>query len=575
MAILNKANKNNKENKGNKENKDKKEKRKNILKSSAILNFLFYIADTMYKKIGLSAAAFVFTGYEVCERYYEKSFFYKTFQGYEPGIIKNSVRKLKKFIVLRCENSIIINLIKSFVDNILAMNLTTLGMFFMSFGLYSSIMYFLKIYVLDKDDVMLIDLIAGVILIVCAALLCMNLKKQTLYDAIYCSFICNKLIFGFLGFPEKREKIFEDLMHRNIYESTKNKNIVCFAIGMVLGILTYFITSPVGAVLAICVVIAGISVAYAILSYPEAGFLVILFIVPFLPPGNLIITGAMPCILVSGCYFLKLIRGKRAFNFEIFDLFVLMFCILLLFSGIISVSKTGSIRPMMMYLCFTMMYFTIVNIIRSKEMIKRSVICITLSGFLVAAYGVYQNYFGVIDQTWQDEEMFKEISGRVVSTLENPNVLAEYLILIIPFIIVSIFTVNMLKERIPHIIYLIFTAGCLILTWSRGSWLGFIAACLILFAVMYRKAIVAYFAILFAVPFAPLVLPENVIQRFTSIGDIADSSTSYRLSIWQATIKMIRHYIVEGIGIGAEAFQLVYPEYALAEIGRASCRERV
>lgn len=561
----NKENKDDKENKNNRNNKtENKKKKTNIIKGSGILSFLFFIADWLYKKIGVSASAFIFTGYEACGKYYEQSFFYRLFQGYEPNFIKNSIKKLKRFIILRCENSFTVNLIKSFADNILAANLTLIGMFFMSFGLYSAIMYFLKIYVFGKPETMLIDLIAGGILIVASILMC--LKKQTLYDAVYSSIICNRLFFKFLGFPEKREKAFEDLIEKNMRASLKNKSIICFLAGMILGILTYFITTPVGAVLAVCGVIAGITVVYAILCYPEAGFLAILFIVPFLPPGNLIITGALPCILVTGCYFLKLIRGKRAFTFEILDLFVLIFCVLLFFSGLVSVSKTGSIRPAMMYLCFTIMYFTAVNIIRSKEMITRSVAVIIFSGFLVAAYGVYQNYFGVGNTTWQDMGMFEDISGRVVSTLENPNVLAEYLILIIPFIIVSLFILKTVKEKMPHVIYIMFTVICLIFTWSRGSWLGFIASCVILFAIIHRKTIIVYLAMIFAVPFAPVVLPETIIQRFISIGNIGDSSTSYRLSIWQATIKMISNHIFEGIGVGTEAFKLVYPEYALAGI---------
>jgi len=564
---------------------ENKRKKKNILKGSKILNFLFFIADWLYQKIGVSIAAFIFTGYEACQKYYEKSLFYKMFQGYEPSPVKNRVRKIKKWIILKCENGIVINKIKRFANGILSVKLNTIGVFFVSLGFYSALMYLLKVFILGRPETLMIDLIVGTALTGISVLLIL-FGKQSLYDAIYGSYICNALLFKFLGFPERKdrnnksiemiEKIesienienengedenedFDDDYNYNF--NLKKLNIICFFAGMIIGLLTY-IVSP----LMICLAIAGATAFYVILCYPEAGFLAFLFIVPFLPPGGLVLTGVGPCILVSVCYFLKLIRGKRTFSFEIFDLFVLMFGMLIFFSGTVSVSKMGSLRPALVYLCFTLFYFTAVNIIRSKEMIKRSVAVFMFSGFLVSAYGILQNYTGVGDQTWQDADMFSDITGRVVSTLENPNVLAEYLILIIPFVIVSLFFAKQATTRMPYAIYMICTVVCLVYTWSRGSWLGFMIAAAILFIIINKKAIVVYLGTLVLVPFAPLVLSDTIIQRFTSIGNITDSSTSYRVSIWTASLNMIRHYIIEGIGVGIESFKLVYPGFALAGI---------
>ena len=539
---------------------ENKKKRKNIFKSSRILNFLFYTADWLYKKIGVSFAAFIFTGYEACQKYYEKSLFYRIFQGYEQNAVKNIFKKIKKALIIKCEDSVIINGINNFAGNIMSARLSTIGVFFAAFGIYCSLMYLLKIFILEKPETMLIDLIIGGILTFFSILMA-AFGKQSLYEAVSGSVICRAVIFNFLGFPEKRRP-------RSEYNQ-KKVNTACFCAGMILGLSTYFIKTPFGSAAAVCAVIAGAAFLYAVLCYPEAGFLALLLAVPFIPPGNLVITGAAPCILVSVCYFLKLVRGKRTFNFEILDLFVLIFSVLIFFGGAASVSKTGSIKPAMIYLCFTLIYFTGVNIIRSKEMIKRSVFAIMFSGVIVAVYGVYQNYFMPHDPTWQDEDMFSEIAGRVVSTLENPNVLAEYLILIIPFMIVSVFIAKNIYKRIPYMVYFAFTALCLVYTWSRGSWLGFIFACLILFVIINKKTILVYLGLAFLVPFSPLILPETVIQRFTSIGNIMDSSTSYRVSIWQAAIGMIGDYLIAGIGIGKESFKLVYPGYSLAGIENA------
>ena len=541
-------------------------KKKNIFKNSRILKFLFFVADWLYKKIGVSLAALVFTGYEAAQKYYERSFFYRLFQGYEPSPVKTPVRKLKKAIMVKCENGVVIRGVKETADRILSADLRTIGVFFIALGFYSSLMYLVRVYVFMDPSTMLLDLFVGIGLVVISALFIV-FGKGSLYGFLHGSFLCNALFFRFLRFPERSERGGD--IQKEAVRNPKVKSIVCFSVGMALGIMTYFIKTPVGSLSALCLVFAGAAAVYAVLCCPEAGFLLFLVAVPFLPPGGLVITGGGPCVLISLCYFLKLVRGKRTFEFEVFDLFVLMFSGIVFFGGAVSVSKGGSLRPALMYVCFTLIYFAAVNMIRSKEMIKRSVYALMFSGFVVSAYGIYQNYFGVTAQIWQDSSMFANISGRVVSTLENPNVLAEYLILVIPFTIVSLILAGSIKKSAPYVACALFSVMCLVYTWSRGSWLGIIFALLLLFVIMHRKALVAYLGILLLVPFAPAVLPASVIQRITTIGNIADTSTSYRVSIWQASLAMIRDYMFTGIGVGQEAFRLVYPEYSLAGIESA------
>ena len=58
------------------------------------------------------------------------------------------------------------------------------------------------------------------------------------------------------------------------------------------------------------------------------------------------------------------------------------------------------------------------------------------------------------------------------------------------------------------------------------------------------------------------LLPDNVIGRFTSIGNLADSSTYYRLFTWKGAFKMLKDYYPGGIGVGDSAFAQIYPLYS-------------
>jgi hypothetical protein len=77
------------------------------------------------------------------------------------------------------------------------------------------------------------------------------------------------------------------------------------------------------------------------------------------------------------------------------------------------------------------------------------------------------------------------------------------------------------------------------------------------------------FAGIAAIPFLPLVLPSSIVSRFTSIGNLADTSTSYRVNIWRGTMHMLEDYWSCGIGIGEAAWDTVYPRYSLAAIEAA------
>ena len=100
---------------------------------------------------------------------------------------------------------------------------------------------------------------------------------------------------------------------------------------------------------------------------------------------------------------------------------------------------------------------------------------------------------------------------------------------------------------------------CMILTFSRGAWLGLLfAGAVFVILLKPRLILLAPFALV-ALYF---VLPDTVISRFTSIGNLGDDSTSYRVYIWMGVLAMLKDYWLCGIGPGDAAFNMVYPVYS-------------
>ena len=104
----------------------------------------------------------------------------------------------------------------------------------------------------------------------------------------------------------------------------------------------------------------------------------------------------------------------------------------------------------------------------------------------------------------------------------------------------------------------------MIFTWSRGAWLGMLLAVALFLVISDRRWVFAGVLLLFLVPVALYMTGNSaILERFISIGNTADTSTAYRVSIWQASINMISDFWVGGIGIGSDSYTTIYPSYAL------------
>ncbi|MCL2401862.1 MAG: O-antigen ligase family protein, partial [Oscillospiraceae bacterium] len=229
-----------------------------------------------------------------------------------------------------------------------------------------------------------------------------------------------------------------------------------------------------------------------------------------------------------------------------------------------SVTVSGSLLGGALTTFFVLFAFVIQNSVTTRRSLDALIYAFVVSGALVSAYGVFQYVFGSTRgaSAWLDSEMFEGIV-RIYSTLGNPNVLAKYLLLVTPFAGACIF---MVKGALPKL----FFTGCLgamllcmLLTFSRGGWLGLIVAAAIFLVMLDRRFILVGIIGIVILYFA---LPDVILDRFLSIGNLGDTSTSYRVSIWLGTINMLRDFWFTGIGPGTAAFNTIYPLYSFNTI---------
>ncbi len=430
---------------------------------------------------------------------------------------------------------------------LLRLRLRVYGTFLLTFGLYAAAMFLLPL-VSDAPSASFLHLAASVV--VAVASLPLTFSELSLSEALIGS-RTGQAICHFVGIRKK------DLRA----EGYRGHSNVAFILGMLFGLITYFVP-----VLYILLGFAGVFLLYRIFRTPEVGVVVLFFAMPFLPTMVLVAL----TLYTALSYLVKLFLGKREARFEAVDWAALVFAFSVLLSGVFSFS-TGSVKPALVQLCFMGGYFLTVLLIRTDEWLHRCTFSAIAAGSLVSLYGILQYFTGNVGQSgaWIDTTMFEDISDRVVSTLENPNMLAEYLILLLPIAAARFIAKGPRTQRAAAFCATALMALCTVFTWSRGAWLGLIFGVLVFLLVWNRRSLYLIFAGIASIPFLPLVLPDSIVNRFTSIGNLADSSTSYRVHIWRGAMHMLKDYWYCGIGIGEAAWGTVYPRYALAAIETA------
>ena len=299
----------------------------------------------------------------------------------------------------------------------------------------------------------------------------------------------------------------------------------------------------------------------SIFAKPMIWLSITVFAVPFV--STMMSLLLLICTALS--LFLKVAINKD-FKLKYFktNAWVLVFALVIGICAMTSISLEESRNIALLMIAFVLSYFVVINTIENKKQFKFILYVFSIAAVITAFYGLYQYMFGdLYSQAWLDKEMFEDIKMRVYSTFENPNVYGEYLILAIPIIVGLLWTEKGIFKKLFWLGSLGVTMLALALTFSRGCWLGIILAIGLLAIMIDRRFILLGIV---ALLFLPFVLPESIINRFLSIGNMGDSSTSYRVYIWMGTLAMLADYWFSGIGLGITSFNTIYPIYSYNNI---------
>lgn len=452
-------------------------------------------------------------------------------------------QRFSEGVNIAIEESRVLKAIRVFLENLFDMSTRVYGLLFITFSAVFGLLDFTSRnagMLFGMSEIMKLALFLGG-----AVLILINRPVKALAEGS----IVSKAVFGFFNvshdaFYDKRT---EDAVLNKRFE------ITAIVTGTALGAMWHFLQP-----MAFALAVGGIAALVLVLWRYEIGVFAVAGFIPLAPTMALL--GLI--LLTAVSFFIRLFRDKSMkLRSTILDYFVILFGMVLLYSFITSYTPGSSMLALLIHMAFIVFYFILVSTIKTRRQLYFLAALLVLSTTIASLYGLYQlKTVGATSEAWVDTTLFEDIKARVGSTFENPNVLGEYLVLIIPVAIAMLWGQKNWLSKLAILGLTAIMLGCLVYTYSRGAYVGLMLA-FALFAVLRDRRFVILGVV--GLLMLPFVLPASVINRFASIGNLNDTSSFYRISVWLGSLKLAQDYWLSGIGLGLEPFKLVYPKYSL------------
>lgn len=217
------------------------------------------------------------------------------------------------------------------------------------------------------------------------------------------------------------------------------------------------------------------------------------------------------------------------------------------------------------------LYILVSNVIKDGKQIRKIMVSLIFVSGLISIYSIVQ-YLGI------DLLNLKVIgSGYISGPFENRNVLASFLVFVMPVSAGFLFEKISKKFKIMIGLIAIITLIALIYTRTRGAWVGFMGA-MAFFAgakliaeggmkkifknLFSKKSLITIF--LMVICLGLLIRYDyrkggSFTKKFLSIADLKDPATMHRFVMWRTGIDVIKEHPLLGTGMGT--FEKIHPKY--------------
>lgn len=242
---------------------------------------------------------------------------------------------------------------------------------------------------------------------------------------------------------------------------------------------------------------------------------------------------------------------------------LLLYMAYVAFGVLYSANPFNSVSTLLMWGVMFLVYVSMSTVLTNKRRFDTALFCLVLVAGFVGLIACFQYALGRLGVDlsmqfwgWVDREVYAwfpmplelcDFGLRASSTFNNPNILAEYLIMVLPFAIYYAFQAKRPLVRFLCRCCLLTAAGGIAFSFSRGSYLALLCVAAILCLANIRKITVFLMS---AVSLMVLV-PDSILERLFSVAS-RDGSISERWQIWGTGLKEVLEAPLFGYGPGVQ-----------------------
>ena len=239
----------------------------------------------------------------------------------------------------------------------------------------------------------------------------------------------------------------------------------------------------------------------------------------------------------------------------------------------VPLAAAQGLLKLMSYMGF---YALLCRLLRSRPIWWDRLLAALLSGGVLSSVLALRQLYASTEELarWADPGSMSTGAIRIYGPLGNPNLLAGYLLPIVPLAVVVVFRWHGLGQKVFAAVTGLLSATAVLFTYSRGGWLGLLAAIAVLVFLLLLRGTAEWpplwrrlvpLGVLFAggvlVVIAATQLEPIRTRVVSLVAGRGDSSNNFRINVWLAAVEMIQDRPWLGIGPGNNAFNSMYPLY--------------
>lgn len=438
--------------------------------SSFIVRLFAVLTHFVYEVIAKGFLGKIFTAYEALNERFRASLFGRLLLRLTEGGGGKHYRAMRRSLALAMDRSHVLGGISCVIGGLYRCSLRTLGLFFVTSGAYSGIMFWLFSVVWGSSVVGALSLFGGIAAV--AVGIPLLFSDNSLGYSLAKGAFFGKMLTGIFGVTDYEIK--------NIEKKGLRGYAVAVPLGMVVGSLGALI-SPfyllVGALAALLLLL--------VLSVPEAG---IMLLIVFLPFAGLVPQGKMWIVFLSALplvgYLGKLLRGNRAFRVELLDLPMLLMVPVLLLSCVSVAGGEGTSTALLRALLICV-YFLIVNVVATPRWLDRCRIALIVAAASASLLGGAQFLYTVLTQGWST---IAAAGPTVRAGFADHTTFAYFLVLAYPFTVSAFVSVKRKTHRVLTGLAMLAVACATVLTWVQSAMVALVVMTVVFLLLYDRRA---------------------------------------------------------------------------------------